>query len=193
MTEVEHTGEAQHEFEHPVQSTATLLKASLFATVLAAVVLTVAILPAEYGVDPTGIGRASGLSALSMAGQGESQNETQATSEDKAASRQDDTVDITIPAGKGLEYKFHIAQGDKLYYAWSTQGGDLYFDFHGEPEGDTTGFFESYTLSTSSEMRGTLTAPFTGSHGWYWKNKSSQPVVVTLQSEGHYKIIGLKK
>jgi hypothetical protein len=183
MTEMNDT-----ELEPPVHSTATLIKAVVFSMVLAAVVLTVAILPAEYGIDPTGIGRAVGLTKLSGAQQ---QPSPQATPS-KPGSQQEDTVDITVPPGKGLEYKFHVVEGDKLHYAWTAKGGGLYFDFHGEPEGDTTGYFESYTIAASDEMRGVLTAPFTGSHGWYWKNKNSVPVVVTLMTEGKYKVIGLK-
>lgn len=42
-----------------------LARASGIAAVVAAVVLVVAVLPAEYGVDPTGIGRALGFAKLS--------------------------------------------------------------------------------------------------------------------------------
>jgi hypothetical protein len=178
--------------EPPVHSTATLLKAVVFATVLAAAVLTVAILPAEYGIDPTGIGHAVGLSKLSGEQQQSPLPQTTPIPSDQTKSKQENTVDIEVPPGKGLEYKFHLVEGAKLHYAWSTKGGPLYFDFHGEPDGDTTGFFESYTITTSDDVRGVLTAPFTGSHGWYWKNKSSTPIVVTLLSEGEYEIIGLK-
>ena len=37
----------------------------LFSILVAAIVLVLAVLPAEFGVDPTGFGRASGLVALS--------------------------------------------------------------------------------------------------------------------------------
>lgn len=45
-------------------STQKLLKATALAVVAAAAILVVTVLPAEYGVDPTGIGRALGLDAL---------------------------------------------------------------------------------------------------------------------------------
>jgi len=44
--------------------TAQLLRSTLFAAAAAALLLTAVILPAEYAVDPTGIGRALGLTQM---------------------------------------------------------------------------------------------------------------------------------
>lgn len=49
----------------PVPSLKSLLIASAFATLLAAFILISAVLPAEYGIDPTGLGKMTGLTALS--------------------------------------------------------------------------------------------------------------------------------
>ena len=68
----------------------------------------------------------------------------------------------------------------------------VYFDFHGEPAGDTTGYFESYAIATTDQMRGSVTVPFDGSHGWYWKNSTNQDVVIELKTAGNYLVIGLK-
>lgn len=188
MTELKHTGKTQHELEHTVLSKKTLLKASAFAALLAVIIFFVAILPAEFGIDPTGLGKAMRLTQL--AGQVQS---AQAAPTKQTLPDQEDSVDISIPAGKGLEYKFHLMSGDSMRYGWSTKGGELlFFDFHGEPQGDTTGYFESYTVSTANNVRGSFTATFEGSHGWYWKNKGQTNVVVTLTTEGNYKIIGIK-
>ena len=193
MTELEHTGKAQHELEHTVQSKKTLLKASAFAALFAVFIFFVAILPAEFGIDPTGLGKAMKLTQLSGQTSSAQAATTQADTTKQTLSAQEDSVDISIPAGKGLEYKFYLVSGDAMRYGWSTKGGELlYFDFHGEPQGDTTGYFESYTISTANNVRGSFTASFEGSHGWYWKNKGQTDIVVTLQTEGSYKIIGLK-
>ena len=193
MTELEHTGKAQHELEHTVQSKKTLLKATAFAAVLAVIVFFVAILPAEFGTDPTGLGKMMRLTQLSGQTSTAQAATTQVASTKPTLSDQEDSVDISIPAGKGLEYKFYLVGGDAMRYGWSTKGGELlYFDFHGEPQGDTTGYFESYTIRTANNGRGSFTASFEGSHGWYWKNKGHTDIVVTLQTEGSYKIIGLK-
>ena len=45
-------------------STARLVRSTIVAIVVAAVLLVTAILPAEYGVDPTGIGRVLGLTEM---------------------------------------------------------------------------------------------------------------------------------
>ena len=45
----------------------SLLKATGVALVVAIIVLTTAVLPAEYGIDPLGTGKALGLSGISGA------------------------------------------------------------------------------------------------------------------------------
>jgi len=99
-----------------------------------------------------------------------------------------DTVVVVVPARKGLEYKLLMDKYAHMEYEWSTDGAALYFDFHGEPEGDTSGYFESFAITTSKRMKGSLTAPFAGSHGWYWKNETNAPVKVTLSVKGSYKL-----
>ncbi len=178
----------------PIQSSNTLLKASLFALILAIVVLVLVILPAEYDVDPTGFGKLTGLSQLSSV-ENTSESEAMEPKTDnpfQQSALQQDTVTIEVMAGKGLEYKFYLEQHEKLVYDWETDGDSIYFDFHGEPEGDTTGFYESFTIATSNKMQGTLTTPFPGSHGWYWRNDSDNTVIITLSTKGPYKIIGIK-
>jgi hypothetical protein len=189
--ESEHTTEGQSGDEQVSQSTATLLRASVFAVVLALIVLIGAILPAEYGIDLTGIGKAAGL--LSLANVSENANVEKSVSIEKQdTGLQDDRIDITVPAGGGLEYKLYMAKGETMRYAWSSDEGELFFDFHGEPEGDASGYFESYTVSTADKVSGSFTASFNGSHGWYWENSSYAPLVITLRTEGKYKVIGLK-
>lgn len=190
MTEPETIGEAQHELAHAVQSPATLLRACAFSVVLAAAVLIGTILPAEYGIDPTGIGAAIGLTPLATSKSIEESDDLGKTSQENGY--REDSVNIRVPAGTGLEYKFHLLNGDALRYDWSSSDGELLFDFHGEPDGDTTGYFESYTVSTAGNARGTFTASFDGAHGWYWENKSQSPIVVLLKTEGTYEIIGTK-
>lgn len=97
-----------------------------------------------------------------------------------------DEIKVTIGAKWEREYKFLLKKGAKIQYSWETDGAKLFFDFHGEPKGDTTGYFKSYKESTDSKSSGTLTAPFEGTHGWYWKNTTNKPVVVTLKVKGDY-------
>lgn len=170
-----------NQVSHPVPSKLALVKATLIAMVIAAIALVLIILPAEYNIDITGFGSKIGLTQLA----GGTAATPQSTGE------QSDSVTLVIPPGKGIEYKFYLKQYANMQYQWvSTSGDRVYFDFHGEPEGDTTGYFESYTESISSEVKGSMTAPFAGSHGWYWRNDSLTPVQIVLSTSGNYKLIG---
>jgi hydrogenase/urease accessory protein HupE len=97
-----------------------------------------------------------------------------------------DTVTITIPARGDKEYKLHFDKGAMFEYSWKTAATELFFDFHGEPKGDTSGYFKSFKKSTSSQESGALTTTFAGTHGWYWKNNTQSPVIITLKTKGEY-------
>jgi hypothetical protein len=98
-------------------------------------------------------------------------------------------ITISIPARSSSEYKINIAKEASIEYSWETDKGKLFFDFHGEPKGDMTGYFKSYKKDTSEKYQGPLTAPFEGTHGWYWKNSNTHNVVVTLKLKGSYSLI----
>lgn len=185
-----------------------LLRGTLIAAALAAVILTVAVLPAEYGVDPTGAGRALGLASLhqgqaavpagpvlpavearkgaTVSAPGEVRGVTVASPQTVAY--RTDVMEVILPAGKGLEVKTHLAKGATLIYSWKTaSGGVVNHDFHGEPVNAGKDEFESFILESGvSKSSGSLVAPFTGLHGWYWKNKSTVPVTVELHASGFY-------
>jgi len=97
-----------------------------------------------------------------------------------------DTIKVVIPARGDKEYKLQLEQGASFNYLWETDNGALFFDFHGEPSGDTSGYFKSFEKDTRSSATGVLTAVFRGTHGWYWKNSNSFPVVITLKVTGDY-------
>jgi hypothetical protein len=185
MTNKEYTGEKEHEVPHVVQSTQTLIKACVGASIFAGIILSVAILPAEYDIDPTGLGARLGLTKLANAF-------APVKTDQPAGQYHEDKVSITVPAGKGLEYKLNVLKNESFTYSWKTNAEGLYFDFHGEPKGDTTGYFQTYTASTSNAAQGTLTAPFEGTHGWYWENKGAKDVVVSLMTEGNYTLVDKK-
>lgn len=98
----------------------------------------------------------------------------------------DETITVLIPAQGGKEYKLNLLKGAKLAYQWSASESELYFDFHGEPKGDTSGYFESFEIATKPQSSGVLVAPFDGTHGWYWKNTQDFPVKVLLNVKGQY-------
>lgn len=174
----------------PVQSIKTLIISLISAVLLALFILVAVVGPAEFGIDPTGLGKAMGLTVLAKP---TTQNEKSVLSCPTGKQAEDwlDIVVINVPAGTGLEYKFHLKKNAGLTYSWATDGADVYFDFHGEPEGDTSGYFKSFKETTNNASEGLLTVPFAGSHGWYWENKTTSPVRITLKTKGQYDILGL--
>ena len=169
------------------QSKTSLLKSVLLSMVIAVSILITVILPAEFGIDHTGIGSMLGLDALN------NPNEITAiisrSGEGDLEFRQDE-VEVLIPAKSGLEYKFFLEMYSNINYEWSSPS-PLYFDMHGEPEGDTTGYFESYGASTADVMKGSITVPFAGSHGWYWRNDTDLDITISLKTLGNYNVIGV--
>ena len=170
----------------------SLLISTVVAFLLAVAIYFVAILPAEYNQDPTGLGEKLGLTVLS-APTGTTTAVKPIIDTPNNIKKRLDEVTVTVPANRGIEYKLFLEQHDSFKYEWKTLNGEaIYFDLHGEPAGDTTGFFESYSIATATEMEGTTTVPFAGSHGWYWKNTSNEPIRISLKTSGNYEVIGLK-
>lgn len=162
-----------------------LLFGTGIALLLASIVLVVAVLPAEFGIDPTGAGRMLGLTQ--MAEESGVSAQLMNEHERKYLSAR---VRIDMQPGEGLEYKATLATGEPLLYSWTVGGGPVYFEFHGEPtEGEwPEDYYRSYQIKErSTGEHGSFVAPFTGRHGWYWKNLSTEPATVTLEASGYYK------
>lgn len=185
-----------------------LLRGSALAFLVAGVLLVGAVLPAEYGIDPTGVGKGLGLTALhntspaaaavdtvlpttvqpgsKVSAKGEQRGISIASKQTLAY--QSDSMEIVLPPHKGKEVKTHLAKGATLIYTWKTAGGEVVnHDFHGEPVDAGKNEFESFILEKGvNESRGSLIAPFTGIHGWYWKNNTDAPVTIVLTASGFY-------
>lgn len=176
----------------PVQSLKTLIISLSSAVLFAFFILIVFVAPAEYKIDPTGLGESLGLTQLAEPLTAVQKNIKTVMScpVGKQANWQD-IVMINLPANSDLEYKFYLNKNAEIMYQWNADNTDLYFDFHGEPAGDKTGYFKSYQETTAKQSEGTLAVPFTGTHGWYWKNETNKTVQITLKTKGQYKIKGL--
>jgi hypothetical protein len=101
----------------------------------------------------------------------------------------EDSIEVIVPAEKGIEYKFKSLKHGSIKYEWATDKGIVYIDFHGEVKQENPPenvFYESYTLAYSNNMAGTLTAPFEGKHGWYFRNETKEDIVVTIRLNGQY-------
>ncbi len=172
-----------------VQSTKSLIIATALAVFLATLILISAVLPAEYGIDPTGIGKMTGLTTLSA--QREDIVDPIIISCKEQLTQWTDSTTIVVPVHSDLEYKFHLLKDATLDYSWTTNGANVYFDLHGAPKGDKTGYFKSFKVSTENQSNGTLRAEFEGPHGWYWENKTQSPITIILNTKGSYRTLGL--
>ena len=196
-------------------STAQLLKASAIALLFALIVLVTAVLPAEYGKDPTGIGAALGLTALYSADEQASTSPSAGiesgtstplavpsqpplTATDPAQSFnldavraqstafRSDEMSVTLAPGKGAEIKAKMLEGASFVFSWTAVGGPVNFDMHGEKPNDGDKFTSYWLDNQKAQAHGRFVAPFTGVHGWYWKNKGAVPVTITVKVSGYF-------
>ena len=165
-----------------------MFRVTLVAFSTALLIFVIAILPAEYGIDPLRTGKSLGFSSLYA----EKSEQAGSVLTIKPGTYATDTVTIIVEPSKGLEYKYKMSKGDGMLFSWVADGY-LRFDHHGEPTGGKPGYFESFETGVSGEGYGTLISPFDGTVGWFWENQSTVPVSVTLSTAGYYTVVGIMK
>lgn len=176
---------------------------SLCALLLAAFIAVAVVLPAETDRDPTGLGRVFGLAEM---GRIKVALANEAAADAKAAdarsnvgerrpttvpgSRWRDSMSITLQPSEGIEVKMSMRTAEKARYAWTTDGGEVYFNMHGEPPNAPKDYAaHRYGKGTSAAEAGELVAAFDGVHGWFWRNRTEQPITITLQTAGEYLVL----
>ena len=183
-------------------STRQLIRSTLIAAVSALVLLFTVVLPSEYGLDPSGIGRALGLNEMGeiktrLAREAAKDTAaTQAPHSEPAAAKAAasnagassgpawrDEMTFTLTPGQGTEIKLKMMEGDKAQFSWSVQGGVVNFDTHGDGMGRSVSYEKGRRVA-NDEVE--LIAAFTGNHGWYWRNRSEANVTVLLGTCGTY-------
>lgn len=186
-------------------STGKLLKSTGIAVAVASALLVTVVLPAEYGVDPTRVGSLLGLTEM---GRIKMQLAEEAAAEEAglqpapaappvvaAAStgadtpattapgvRTDETV-LTLAPDEGAEIKLVMEEGARVDFTWTSSGGAVNFDTHADRPGRP---YHGYGKGSEQRVEGELVAAFTGSHGWFWRNRTGEPVTITLQTTGAY-------
>jgi len=176
-------------------SKAAIAKATLIALVVALLILFVAVLPAEYGIDPLHTGKLLGLTGLSQASESGNGTVGRATPAQtgiyvaEPASYKVDSEDMSLLPGEGVEVKYHMQKGAAMVYAWKADA-KVQFEFHGEPDvKPKPDYYESYLLDNKlgqDQSNGSFTAPSTGIHGWFWENKTKKMVTIHLTTAGYY-------
>jgi hypothetical protein len=226
-----------------------LVRATLGSAAAAGAILVLFWLPAEYGIDPTGLGRATGLaqmgeikqqlyaeaaaedaaladrSAAAPAASGaadpqvlerlsaiEAQvagvaaiigagpatqavapeeaapaapetNQDAAAPEEPAAPLWRDEVTYTLAPTEGIEVKLAMDEGAVAEFEWTANGAALNHDTHGDGGGQNITYAQGRGVPGE---QGRLVAAFSGNHGWFWRNRTDEPVTFTLRTRGDY-------
>lgn len=199
-------------------TTRQLLRSTLIAAAIAALLLVAVVLPAEYGVDPIGIGNVLGLTEMgriktslakeSALAENASQNvpdaaatvaagagepaptpaAAEATTTVASANRNDVTT-VLLQPGQGREIKLAMREGARVNFDWSTDKGVVNFDEHADSKVPRRDYHGYRKGSAVAKDEGVLTAAFEGSHGWFWRNRGNAPLTVTLRTNGNYQDI----
>ena len=193
-----------------------LLRSTIIAAVSAIAILVTAVLPGEYGVDPTGIGRVLGLTQMGeikMQLAREAEEDRKPPSPPAAPDRgssliksifpgffvrpaaaqgiqiaetRSDEMSVVLKPGDGVEVKLLMKKGAKAQFSWAATGGVVNCDLHGEPDNapNKTHYYKRSRAQAGDSGR--IDAAFDGQHGWFWRNRESKDVTVTVRATGEY-------
>tara|TARA_B100001123_G_C15255075_1_gene1004352 strand:- start:390 stop:995 length:606 start_codon:yes stop_codon:yes gene_type:complete len=196
---------AQKPSENDLPSSSQLLQSTIIALTIAVALLLCIIIPAEYGKDPTGVGKLLGLKEMGeikMRLEKESLNEKQVHNEhislkaeiiesSKIIEENQDVLEFIIEPNEAIEIKLEMVEGSFAKYEWETQNGGLNYNLHGDGyKGSQKSITYKKGRMTSSDI-GEIISEFDGYHGWFWRNRNNSAVTVTLKTMGDY--IQIKK
>ena len=205
-------------------SSATLLKSTLIAAGVALLLLVTVVLPAEYGIDPTGVGRVTGLQRMGEIKMALAREAAEADAAERALAAGSSGAVVstaaptaTVPAtaaavpapstaraaaapadsahetrvilapGQAAEIKLAMRKGARVRYSWATDRGVVNVDMHADRTAAPAIKYHGYTKGQGKASdEGELVAAFEGMHGWYWRNRGSEAVTVTLRTQGDY-------
>jgi len=187
-------------------SSAQLVRSTAIAAVSAVAILVTVVLPAEYNIDPTGIGGVIGLTEMGeiktqLAEEAEADRLMELEAEEQSSLMNDifglfvgaahaqeaevwrDETNFTLAPGDSAEWKLVMEEGQTVEYRMLVEGGRVNFDMHGHGGGQSV-TYEKGRGSTGDE--GEIVAEFDGEHGWFWRNRDSSDATVTVQVRGEY-------
>ncbi len=184
-------------------STKKLILSTIIAACIATVILFTAILPAEYGIDPTGIGQLIGLKEM-----GEIKTSLRLEIQQEASREQNtqkqpigefetkyqlkklvpkskiDLLTFVLKPGETTEFKLQMLEGAIVEYNWTIDKGHVNYDNHGDsPTINYYGYKKGQKVQSD---QGKLIAEFDGNHGWFWRNRSNQETIISLKITGEY-------
>ncbi len=192
-----------------------LLRSTIIAILAAAAILVTIVLPSEYGIDPTGVGRALGLAEM-----GEIKTQLAEEAERDRQMDQQQGAPATAPGpnsslidrvfaelfiGSAHAEEAAPARTDEISVTLTPGEGtevklamkrgakvDFAWSAAGgvvnfDLHGDGGGESISYVKGRGLPSdEGVLEAAFDGNHGWFWRNRTGGDVTVTLRVSGDY-------
>jgi len=168
--------------------TKALIAGGIVLAAAAAIVLFV--LPAEFGIDPLGTGRATGLDKIAEPDnpeleRGMLREDVLMLSETppQPAAGVTDSWEYELAPYESVEFKYTLPEGEPMTFRWEATG-TLNYDMHAHPFEGGTDLTESYAIDEAQAMQGTYVPAFTGEHGWYWDNRSANNVTLRLTASG---------
>lgn len=183
-------------------SSKQLLKSTVIAAITAAVLLVGIVMPSEYGIDPIGTGKLLGLKEMGeiktqLAKEAAADRE-QATTTTKqtqtvklateptvtSASARKDSMSVTLAPDEGVELKMPMQEGAVVNYRFTVNNGNVNYDLHGDGGGQSTSYKKGRGVANDE---GQFEAEFTGNHGWFFRNRGTTPITITLETQGDYK------
>lgn len=167
------------------------LMLGIVGAVLVAIIALVAfILPAAYGIDPTGAGRALGITKAAEPEMSEEQirgarRSGVLTLSEQPLQRQEweDEWEVVLAPYEGIELKYTLEEGAAMDFEWVATD-EVEYDLHSHPFEGGTELTEGYALGQGERMQGRYVAAFSGLHGWYWQNRTLEDVTVTVRAAG---------
>ncbi len=162
--------------DHQIPSKKRILLAVVTSMLVAIIVLFVAVLPAEYGIDPLGTGKSLGLIGLS--------GSQVSALQQQPGQWHKDSIEFKLAPFEALEYKYHMLEDGALIFSWDA-AEDVLFDLHSEAD-DHAVAEQSFAKGRQQSDNGVLRAPFTGIHGWYFQNRGVGDITLRLHVAGFF-------
>lgn len=127
--------------------------------------------------------QAESASQLSSVSQPSSTSQPSSESEQQANPVWKDKMMLVLKPGEGAEVKLVMTEGQKATFAWSAKGGPVNFDTHGDGNGNAISYEKGRGVPNDE---GELVAAFTGHHGWFFRNRNDNTVMVIIRTKGEY-------
>lgn len=150
------------------------------------------VLPAEFGIDPTGVGKSLGLSEMADPPNAELERGMRRTgvleltdAEPEMQPGLTDHWEFELAPFESIEFKYVVDDPAPIAFSWKGSA-PLKYDMHAHPFDGGEALTESYGIDTAQEMKGIYNPAFAGIHGWYWENQTMDSVTIRLDGSGSF-------